>query len=176
MDFRFSDVNTTFQIWDVQLEAKDHVTPYVAGTRSLATVYDCSGYRNDGTITGSMTANNTTPKYDSSIKFPDSACSIGIGNLTTLIPTGVFTFNIWFKKDTGEWASKSWETILGGPSGFELEGKLSGTQNAYVHPYSWGGGSTTTPNSYSIAYELDKWNMLTMVRNETGTKFYLNGE
>lgn len=166
----------SFLFSNVQAEEKDHATPFTVGSRNDVKVYDCSGYGNDGTVTGSITADSDTARYDSSTKFPDSACAIGIGNLTTLIPTGVFTFNIWFKKDTGEWSSKSWETILGGPSGFELEGKLSGTQNAYVHPYSWGGGSTTTPNSYSIAYELDTWNMLTMVRNETGTKFYLNGE
>lgn len=139
-------------------------------------VYDCSGYGNNGNVNGLITTSSDTSRYESSTKLPDSACAIGIGNLSTIVPEGIFTFNVWFKKVTGEWSSKSWETILGGPSGFELEGKLSSSQNAYVHPYNWGGGSTSTPNSYSMAYDLDKWNMVTMVRNDTGTKFYINGE
>jgi hypothetical protein len=53
---------------------------------------------------------------------------------------------------------------------------MASSNVSYVHPYSWGGGSTATPNSYSIAYELDKWNMLTMIRTTSNTKFYLNGE
>jgi len=46
----------------------------------------------------------------------------------------------------------------------------------YIHPYSWGGGSTSTPNDYSIEYSLDHWHMLTMVRTASNAKFYLDGE
>ena len=140
------------------------------------TVFDSSGYSNNGTISGSLTAAAGSPKYNVATQFPDSDCSISIGNLSTLVPDGNFTFNIWFKKKTGEWSSKTWETILGGPSGFEFEGKLSSSTNAYIHPYSWGGGSTSSPNSYSIAYTLDEWHMVTMVRTASNTQFYLDGE
>jgi hypothetical protein len=91
------------------------------------------------------------------------------------VQNGNFTFNVWFKKVTGEWSTKSWETILGGPSGFELEGKIRATTYNYIHPYSWGGGGTDTPNSYSFEYSLDEWHMLTMTRTSSATKFYLDG-
>lgn len=158
-----------------QIEENDHATPYANGTNTPVCI-DCSGYRNDGIPTGAIMSNSGTPRYLASTKFSNSSCAIGIGDLSLLVPEKIFTFNIWFKKVTGEWSTKSWETILGGPSGFELEGKLSGTQNAFIHPYSWGGGSTTSGNSYSIAYDLDVWNMITMVRTTSNTKFYLNGE
>jgi hypothetical protein len=85
---------------------------------------------------------------------------------------GVFTMNTWFYKDS--FGSKSWETILGGPSGFELEMKRSGTNSPRIAPYSWGGGSSNS--GLDITYALNQWNMLTMVRNTSKTMFYLNGE
>lgn len=137
---------------------------------------DCSGYGNDGTISGTLTYSNDTPRYEGSSYLTDSESCIKIGDLSKISPSGIFTFNIWFKKLTGIWSSKTWETILGGPSGFEIESKLGSTTNNYIHPYNWGGGSVSTPNSYSIPYNLDTWNMLTMVRTASDTKFYLNGE
>ena len=170
--------NNATKFYNVQLEAKDHATEYAGPnqTRTASTVYDSSGYNHNGSITGNLILSNNTPKYKITTQLSDSASSIGIGNLSTYLPEKIFTFNIWFKKITGEWSSKSWETILGGPSGFELEGKLSSTTKAYIHPYSWGGGSTSSPNSYSIEYTLDEWHMLTMVRTTSDSKFYLDGE
>lgn len=164
MDFRWTAPNTVFEISELQLQ------------KLSDQCVDCSGYRNDGTTYGNVLYSKDTPRYLEAVNYTDSACAIGIGNLSSMVPEGLFTFNIWFKKITGEWSTKAWETLLGGPSGFELESKLNTTQNAYIHPYSWGGGSTTTPNAYSIAYDLDKWNMVTMVRDTSNTKFYLNGE
>lgn len=177
----FSSAPGTYYIKYFKLEKGSYYTPLApkAGEAmfDLSTIIiDSSGYNHNGTINGNITVEPISPRYSIHTNLTDSACAIGIGNLSTLLPEGIFTFNIWFKKVIGEWSSKAWETILGGPSGFELEGKLSSTQNAYIHPYSWGGGSTSTPNSYSIAYTLDEWHMLTMVRTSSNTLFYLDGE
>ena len=43
-----------FYITDIQLEEKDHATPYVNGTRSTGKVYDNSGYGNNGTVNNSL--------------------------------------------------------------------------------------------------------------------------
>ena len=171
-------------VTNIKLEEGDHATPWIPNKSD--TLYsqlgynniepDCSGYGNDGTISGILTYNNDTPRYEGSSYLTDSESCIKIGDLSKISPSGIFTFNIWFKKLTGIWSSKTWETILGGPSGFEIESKLGSTTNNYIHPYNWGGGSVSTPNSYSIPYNLDTWNMLTMVRTASDTKFYLNGE
>lgn len=92
--------------------------------------------------------------------------ALAIGNLSTLV-TNDFSFACWFYHDE-TWSSKSYETILGGPSGFELEGKNSSTNSPVLKAYSWGGGT--------ITYELNKWNHLVMTRTTSETKFYLNGE
>lgn len=132
--------------------------------------HDCSGYGNNGTKNGSIEWNGDTPRYSGSYSLPDSSSSITAVNLASLIHDGIFTMNIWFKKKTGEWSSKGYETIFGGPSGFEMELKQSSTNTPTIRPYTWGGWGGT----YDIAYTLDEWHMLTMVRS-SDLKVYLDG-
>lgn len=156
-----------FTCW--QLELKDHSTPFVVESRSESKVYDGSGLSNNGTKIGGVTpsSNPLSIRYEKSYNFDGSTGSIQIPNLAKLVPSGEFTMNCWIYHDN-TWSSKSYETILGGPSGFELEAKKQSTNSPVLHAYSWGGGQAT--------YELNKWNMITMTRNASETKFYINGE
>ena len=134
-----------------------------------ATELDCSGLSNNGTKIGGLSP-STSPvsiRYESCYNFDGNTGSIQIPNLATLAPSGEFTMNCWIYHDD-TWSSKTWETIFGGPSGFELEAKNSSTNSPVLYAYSWGKGSAT--------YELNKWNMITMTRNASETKFYINGE
>ena len=121
----------------------------------------------DITITNSgATYSATGGKLGGCYVFDGSDDSIGIGNLSTLVNTD-FTFACWFYHDN-TWSSKGYETLLGGPSGFELESKVSTTNSPVLKLYNWGGGS--------CIYELNKWNHVVFTRNTTETKLYLNGE
>ena len=130
---------------------------------------DCSGLSNNGTKIGGLlsSTNPVSIRYESCYDFDGSTGSIQIPNLSTLVPSGEFTMNCWIYHDN-TWSSKTWETIFGGPSGFELEAKNSSTNSPVLYAYSWGKGSVT--------YELNKWNMITMTRNASEAKFYINGE
>ena len=156
-----------FTCW--QLELKDHSTPFVVGSRDESTVYDCSGIANNGTKIGGVlpSSNPLSIRYEKSYNFDGSTGSIRIPNLATLVPSGEFTMNCWIYHDN-TWSSKGYETIFGGPSGFELEAKNTSTNAPVLHAWSWGKGTAT--------YELNKWNMITMTRNASETKFYINGE
>ena len=130
---------------------------------------DCSGLSNNGTKIGGLSSstNPVSIRYESCYDFDGSTGSIQIPNLSTLVPSGEFTMNCWIYHDN-TWSSKTWETIFGGPSGFELEAKNSSTNSPVLYAYSWGKGSAT--------YELNKWSMVTMTRNASEAKFYINGE
>lgn len=166
------------KIRNIKLEVGAKSTTWIPNTSdSLYTslnigdtsVKDISGFRNNGTKLNSPTISTDTQKYSVSTHLDGTNQVIQIPNLSTLITDGIFTFNIWFKRVEAEPSSKAWETILGGPSGFELETNPSNSSHAAtVKAYSWGGGT--------FNYDFDVWNMLTMVRTTSGTTFYLNGE
>lgn len=124
------------------------------------------GLANSTVTNGGATYSSSGGKLGGCYVFDGTDDAIGIGDLSTLVSTD-FTFACWFYHDD-TWSSKSWETILGGPSGFELEMKNSTTNSPCVYLYSWGKGNFT--------YDLNTWNHLVMTRNSTETKVYLNGE
>lgn len=57
---------------NVQLEIKDHATPYTPNTRNETIVHDCSGYQNNGTIRGSLSYIGDSPRYKISTHFISS--------------------------------------------------------------------------------------------------------
>lgn len=180
--FNISAANTEFKFKNVKFEVSAistdrNVIPWCPASDDIlySTLgynnnieYDCSGYRRNGTKSGNITWDIDSPRYTMSYNYTDSETSIKLGDLSTIIPEGIFTFNIWFKKETNKWSSKAYETILGGPGGFELETKNSASNSPIIFAYSWGKGA--------INYTLDTWHMLTMVRTSVDTKFYLDGE
>ena len=159
----------TSYVRNIQVEIKDYDTPYTLTSRSETTVWDCSGYSYNGTASNGLAISSDSARYSSSTNYVDSQQSIMIGNLSTIVPSGIFTFNVWFKKKTGEWSSKIYETIFGGPSGFELEAKSASSNTAVIRPYSWGGSG----GAMDFNYTLDQWNMLTMVKTASDTKILL---
>lgn len=73
----WNDANSTsgsieFDLVDIQIEEKDHVTPYTPNTRNETTVYDCSGYQNNGTIFRALNCIEDSPRYKISTHFTSS--------------------------------------------------------------------------------------------------------
>ena len=177
---RGNENNTTgvLSIKNIKLEEGSIATPWcpnssdiLATTMGLnsTTEYDCSGFCNNGIKNNLPTYSSDTAKYVISTHVNGINQTIQIPNLSTLIHDDIYTFNIWFKRLSTEPSSKPWETILGGPSGFELETcSANNVHDNKIKAYSWGSGT--------FEFELDKWNMLTLVRTASDSKFYLNGE
>ena len=141
-----------------QLEKKSHATPLSFGHRDNRIV-DLTDFNYD--ITPYNLIKSGSSFYfngvDSAIKIP----------MHEMISGGTWSINLWFYRPNGEFGTKTWETLVGGPSGFELEATSSSTKTLYVCPYSWGGGK--------FAYESDRWNMVTLTRTSSGSKLYING-
>ncbi len=99
----------------MQLEKNDHRTPWTLGgtTRAASTIaYDSSGYQNNGTITGNLTCNADSPRYNLSTNFPGNIYSKCVspsseGQTISLwvkwdsIPSGQSVVYVDYKSKTG---------------------------------------------------------------------------
>ena len=129
-------------------------------------VYDSSGYNNNGTIAGTLTISENTSKYKHSTIFDGNTAAIQTPDLKTMITDKTYTISCWtYKTQIG---SKNYQTIYGGPSGFELEARSSSTTSPLFRIHNWGGG--TTP------YEFGQWYHFCFVHTDDNSKLYINGE
>lgn len=173
-----SEIVGGIQVENPKLEKGSVVTPWMPHTSdSLYKVLgidstvesDCSGLSNKGTKMGGLSY-STSPasiRYEGCYEFDGDTSRIELSSLSTLVPGGEFTMNCWIYHDN-TWSSQSYETIFGGPSGFDLTSKYSSVNSPVLYARNWGRERAT--------YELNKWNMITMTRNASETKFYINGE
>ena len=77
-----------------QIEEKDHATPYTPNTRNETTVYDCSGYQNNGTISGALSCSADSPRYKISTVFDGISSKIINESFPTSIVNGTNPFTI----------------------------------------------------------------------------------
>lgn len=86
-----------FTISNIQLEQRDHATPFVdyGKTYTATTIYDCSGYKNNGTIVGSLSVAAATPIYKAATAYSGTVYST-----CTSPSTEVKTVSVWVKWDS----------------------------------------------------------------------------
>lgn len=142
-----------------QIEEKDHVTPYTPNTRNETTVHDCSGYQNNGTVSGNVTLSVDSPRYIGSYKFiPNAMISTpGIVNFDKC------TYSVWCKDPNMSYkivfCDGTSKVAFGESSGF-LCSCGSNSQNKF------------TKNNWKNS----DWNHVVIVRDGSTYKMYINGE
>lgn len=166
----------TCHYWNFKAEEGNKATPwipnesdplYAAAGYASGIVYDCSGYQNNGTEVGTITGSSDTPRYRSSYYFDGIDSAIQVPYNATVFQTN-FTINLWFKKT--ELGSKDYETLFGGPSGFEMDTRNSNSTTLSLYMASTRGG-----NAFS-SFSFGEWYMVTMVNDGTNELYYINGE
>ena len=165
-----SHTSTTTNYWlfsSIQVEAKNHATGYagVGGTRNSTTVYDCSGFSNNGTISGALTISNDTPKYSYSIQMPAA---------TTI------THDRCLDNTDQEWSCAAWvnPTVAGNYqnlNNFNVSNRLYHGTYPLLYLNS---GTNDYYNYGNLALPANQWSHIVFVfKNSTGTKLiYINGE
>jgi hypothetical protein len=159
-----------FQISYVQLEKKDHATSYVPNgvTRQQESIVrDVSGYAHNASIVGNVSISVDTLRYNRSALF-DGVDDCIIVPYNAICPENIFTINLWFKKDA--LGSKNYETLFGGPSGFEMDNRSGSSTALSLYMASTRGGNMAT------GLQLNTWCMVTMVRDGINERYYINGE
>ena len=158
-----------FSISQVQLEKKDHATGYAGpgGSRIATTIYDSSGYDNNGIIIGSLETTTLSPRYKYATHFDGNTACIKIP-YNDINPDRIFTVNLWFYKNA--LGPKKYETLFGGPAGFEMDTRAGAATSLSLYMASTRGSTVYSP------LNLNEWIMITMVRDGTNEFYYVNGE
>lgn len=155
-----------------QIEEKDHATPYIPNTRNETTVYDCSGYQNNGTISGSLSCSIDSPRYKISTVFDGTSAKIINESFPTSIVNGTNPFTIC-----------GWAYCIKGNSYyplFHIGSNYRTTTGICLH----GNGNriegldingTIIDNTYGSEYSNEKWVHQCVVYDGTTIKRYLNG-
>lgn len=85
-------------IYDIQVEEGQYPTPFTGynTSRIATTVYDCSGYQNNGTISGSLICSTDSPRYKTCIE--TNASQIIHAPIGNGIPSSDLTVACWIKR------------------------------------------------------------------------------
>ena len=129
-------------------------------------IEDCSGYNRAATA-NAITWSSPSPRYSAAAHFNGTDSYIRVPFNEACLDN-VFTINLWFKKDA--LGSKGYETLFGGPSGFEMDTRAGNATTLSLYMASTRGGNVFSP------FNLGEWYMVTMTRDGTNELYYVNGE
>ena len=137
------------------------------GTIPFTQLEDTSGYGHNGQIVSNINISSDTMRYNTSALF-DGVDDCIIVPYNAICPENIFTINLWFKKDA--LGSKKYETLFGGPSGFEMDTRAGASTALSLYMASTRGGNAAT------GLQLNTWYMVTMVRDGINERYYINSE
>lgn len=173
--FRFDNNGTTSSGTEAILYVKNptlEVAPF-SSLKNNSILEDSSGMGNHGTIVASVGCSPECSRF-----YTASSYFHGANNSCVQIPfTGAtwpdkFTMSVWFRKD--ELGSKNYETLIGGPSGFEMDTRAGSASDLTLYMASTRGGNMTG-NGFT-KFNLNQWYMVTLVNDGTYEHYYVNGD
>lgn len=151
---------------NIKIEEGSSATPWCSASSIPATTeYDCSGFCNNGTKTGTFTYTSDTSKYQVSTNFNDTTTitSLSTYDRTLILPE--YTIAVWVKTSSIPSAGSYFYKGL-----IDLYFTTSGTLT-YMYGSSSSGGSGS-----SVVYTLGEWIHIVVTRDNTGLfTVYING-
>lgn len=159
--------NESFYISNCQLESGSMATGFTNANREAGIIQDSSGYNHNGQMVSNINISSDTMRYNTSTLF-DGVDDCIIVPYNAVCQDNIFTINLWFKKDA--LGSKNYETLFGGPSGFEMDTRSGSSTALSLYMASTRGGNVAT------GLQLNTWYMVTMVRDGINERYYINGE
>ena len=162
-------VSGTAYVRNIQIELKDHATPYTRTTRT-ASVMDCSGYNRHGTTVGTVKTVADSARYGACVYQGDGRTNY-LKSGTFTMPTDQVTMSCWFKSSATGYSSyhiplsfnaERYEFSVDSSGHFRNGFHVNGTRQAL----------TTSHTSI-----LDgKWHMLTATYDGTTIRRYVDGK
>lgn len=153
-----------------QIEEKDHATPYTPNTRNETTVYDCSGYQNNGTITGALSCSADSPRYKISTHFTSNIPSRIMlpSDMSCLSGNNEQTLSCWVKSSgLGSGMIQSGLITLGYGNSLYL--------NSLDYCYRIDNGSDLTTLGVNQNPHDGKWHLVTATYKSGVASIYIDG-
>lgn len=142
--------------------------PHADELENYNIIYDITGYKNHGTVVGSLTAAAGGPRYKSSTVF-DSGSYIKKTDFN--YASNIWSVSCWFKKTSN--VTSSFETILGltRGDGTDTNKKFS----LYIKDAAVGFAGEQIPHSSLITIDKTKWHHVCITSDGSSHKYYLDG-
>ena len=141
------------------------------------TVYDTSGFGNDGTMVNNIAHTSDTPLYDSSINLQKA--NSNYINLQNTYITNQSTINFWGKVNTFNNWQRFFEfcNVLQGQAGNHriLLATSGNSQQLTLHIYGGDTGTTSLYINNNITTIDTNWHMYSIVFNKTNLKVFMDG-
>ena len=144
------------------------------------TVYDCSGYQNNGTISGALSCSADSPRYKTCVQTSSS----GKIQKDIILPSAIthYTISVWCKITDPNAAANLWtkhsnrsKGIIQGPDGgwiYSYNGEGLITRTSFL---TTSGTITQTYPGFGQNYKDGNWHMYTIVGNGNINTCYLDG-
>lgn len=139
-------------------------TEYSAYGYNSLTELDISGYKNHGTKTKIMNIDVNTPRYNVCTIF-DGTNDCILTPFNSVIKDNNYTISVQVKKSVI--GTDYYQTIFGGPSGFELEARNGQTNEAKF--------VTQNQGKVSYAYNFNQQYHFVFVHSSSDSKLYIDG-
>lgn len=169
---RTDDYKVTCEYTMPQVTKTDTVIPYVEKSIPDSTVYDCSGYQNNGTISGSLSCSTDSSRYKISTVFDGISSKIINDSFPTSIVSGTNPFTIcgWAYCIKGNLYNPLFHigSAYRTATGICLHGEGSRIEGLDIN-------GTKIDNTYGSGYSNEKWVHQCIVYDGTTIKRYLNG-
>lgn len=161
-------------IYDIQVEEGQYPTPFAGynTSRIATTVYDCSGYQNNGTISGSLSCSTNSSRYKISTVFDGISSKIINDSFPVSIVSGTNSFTIcgWAYCIKGNSYNPLFHigSAYRTATGICLHGNGDRIEGLDIN-------GTKIDNTYGSGYSNEKWVHQCIVYDGTTIKRYLNG-
>ena len=156
-----------FWLRDIKLENGNIATHYLLPNDIMNTIYDSSGYNNNGTIIGSLQTITPSPRYSCATKIANGQYIRVDNRPNVCMPKDAITVNLW--QYATSWANPI-SCTEGGGWNFE---NSSGIR---FPVYISGVGYKVAQSSITPASTQNAWHMLTGTMDKDNIKIYYDGE
>lgn len=153
-----------------QIEEKDHASPYTEpGTTRTAIEHDCSGYGNNGTISGILTSSSDSFRYRTSTYMPKAALITHSNPISSVATEQEWSCAMWVKLDNTAQANQYMNNFN---SGNHIVYAANSTPLLYLNS-----GTDDYYNYGNQAVLANVWTHIVFVfKNSNATKLiYING-